>query len=43
MLKNVLSFELSSAGLSDTGAVAGAEAEFMDTVELAVEGTGDAR
>jgi hypothetical protein len=43
MLKNVLNFELSSGGLSDAGAVGGVEAEFIDTVELAADGTGDAR
>jgi hypothetical protein len=43
MLKKVFSLELSSAGLSDAGAVGGVEVEFMDKVELAVEGTGDAR
>lgn len=43
MLKKVLSLELSSAGLSEIGAVGGAEVESMDRIELAVDGTGDAR
>jgi hypothetical protein len=43
MLRKVRNFELSSASLSDAGPVGGLEAEFMDIVELAVEGTGDAR
>jgi hypothetical protein len=43
MLRKVRSFELSSVGLSDAGTVGGVEAKFMDTVELAAEGTGDAR
>ncbi len=43
MLRNVRSFEPSSAGLSEAGAVGGVEVEFKDTVELAAEGTGDAR
>lgn len=43
MLRKVRNFELSSVGLSDAGTVGGVEAKFMDTVELAAEGTGDAR
>ena len=43
MLRKVLNFELSSAGLSEAGAVGGVEFEFKDTVELAADGTGDAR
>lgn len=43
MLRNIRSFEPSSAGLSEAGVVGGVDAEFRDTVELAVEGTGDAR
>lgn len=43
MLRKVRNFELSSAGLSEAGAVGGVEAEVIDTVELAVDGTGDVR
>ena len=43
MLRKVRSFELSSAGLSDTGVEGGAGAEVVEIVELAVEGAGDAR
>jgi hypothetical protein len=43
MLKKVLSFEESSA-LSETAVVGGGvEMDGMETVELAVEGAGDAR
>lgn len=42
MLRKVRNLELSSAGLSGTGVEGGAEAEVVDTVELAVEGAGDA-
>lgn len=43
MLRRVLNRELSSPGLSDAGAVGGVEVEFMDKVELAIDGAGDAR
>ena len=43
MLSKVRSFEPSSAGFSEAGAVGGVEVEFKDTVELAAEGTGDTR
>lgn len=43
MLTKVRNLELSSAGLSETEAVGGVEVECIDAVELAIEGTGDAR
>lgn len=43
MLRNVLSLELSSTGLSETATVGGLVAELIDTTELAVEGTGESR
>jgi hypothetical protein len=43
MLRKVRNFELSSGGFSDAATVGGVEAESIDNVELAVDGTGDAR
>jgi hypothetical protein len=43
MLRSVRSLELSSTAFSDEAAVGGVEAEFMDAVELATEGAGEAR